>query len=78
MNGRPGDDPILDVLRHDLIVYGEPIDGQLRQLEKLMSMQRLQDWFLPLRDLPHAELKTVVAEKLQELQRDARSRGWEV
>ncbi|HEX9425157.1 MAG TPA: hypothetical protein VF899_18085 [Pyrinomonadaceae bacterium] len=44
-NGSPGDDRIIDVIRHGLTVYGEPIDTQLRELSKLLSFRRLQDWF---------------------------------
>jgi hypothetical protein len=77
-NGSLGDDPIRDVISHGLTVYGDPIDSQLREMSKLLSFRRLQDWFWPLRRLPKAELKTVVARKLAELQRDAKERGWEV
>jgi hypothetical protein len=77
-NGSPGDDRIIDVIRHGLTVHGEPIDTQLRELSKLLSFRRLQDWFWPIRDLPQTELQTTVARKLAELKRDAQRRGWEV
>ena len=77
-NGSPGEDPIIDVIRHKLTVYGEPIDTQLRELSKLLSFRRLQDWFWPIRDLPQTETEAVVARKLAELQRGAKDRGWEV
>jgi hypothetical protein len=77
-NGSPGDDPIIDVISHGLRVYGEPIDSQLREISKLLSFRRLQDWFWPIRDLPRTELQTNVVRKLAELKRCARDRGWEV
>jgi len=77
MNGRPGDDPIMDLLHHGLAPYGEPIDTNLRQIAKLLSYPRLQDWFGPLRDLSPEELKPIVAHKLDELRRNAEERGWE-
>jgi hypothetical protein len=77
-NGSPGDDPIIDVIRHGLAVYGESINTQLRALSKLLSFRRPQDWFWPIRDLPQTELQTIVARKLAELKRAAQDRGWEV
>jgi hypothetical protein len=77
-NGSPGDDPIIDVISHRLAVYGDPIDSQLREMSKLLSFRRLQDWFWSLRRLPKAELEIIVARKLADLQRDAKDRGWEV
>jgi hypothetical protein len=77
MNGRRGDDPIMDLLHHSLAPYGGPIDTDLRQVAKLLSYPRLQDWFGPLRDLSPEELKVIVANKLDELRRGAEERGWE-
>jgi hypothetical protein len=51
-NGSPGDDPIIDVISQGLTVYGKPIDTQLRELSKLLSLTsrflKLVRWLLPL------------------------------
>ena len=33
-NGRPGDNPLTDLLVHDSVVFGEPIDGFVRNMSK--------------------------------------------
>jgi hypothetical protein len=45
MNGKPGDHPITDIVRHRIARYGDPLDSQIRQLGELMSYHRLCDWF---------------------------------
>ncbi len=45
MNGKPGDHPITDIVRHRIARYGDPLDEQIRQLGGLMSYHRLCDWF---------------------------------
>ena len=77
MNGKPGDHPITDLMVHRIAVFGEPLDGQLRELGQLMSYQRLCDWFQQHWSLPPQELQPLVTAKLEELRRDARERGWE-
>ena len=63
---------------HHLSVYGEPLDSQLRQLGDLMSYHRLCDWFEQQHwTTPKEQLEPIVAEKLKELKRDAKDRGWE-
>jgi hypothetical protein len=44
---------------------------------ELMSYERLCDWFQPYWSKSTAELKPIVAAKLQELRDDAREGGWE-
>jgi hypothetical protein len=77
MNGRPGDDPIVDLLHHGLAPYGDPIDTNLRQIAKLLSYPRLQDWFEPFGDLSRGQLTPIVAHKLDDLRRKTEERGWE-
>jgi hypothetical protein len=77
MNGKPGDHPITDLMVHHIVVYGEPLDTQLRQLGELMSYQRLCDWFQKYWSTPAEQLRPLVAAKLEELRRDAQERGWE-
>jgi len=77
MNGKPGDHPITDIMVHHISVFGEPLDTQFRQMGELMSYERLCDWFQPYWSKSTAELKPIVAAKLQELRDDAREGGWE-
>ena len=77
MNGKPGDHPITDIMVHQIAVFGEPVDSQLRQLGELMSYQRLCDWFDLHSSKSPEELQPLVAAKLQELRQDAQERGWE-
>ncbi len=77
MNGKLGDHPITDIMIHQIAVYGEPLDTQLRQLGQLLSYQRLCDWYDQYWGRSTEQLKPIVAAKLEELRRDARERGWE-
>jgi len=77
MNGKHGDHPITDIVRHRIAIYGDPLDSQIRQLGELMSYHHLCDWFEQHWSLSREELQPLVAAKLVELQRDADERGWE-
>ena len=77
MNGKPGDHPITDIVRHHIAVYGEPLDGQIRQLGELMSYHRLCDWFEQYWSKSPEQLEPIVAAKLEETRREAKKRGWE-
>jgi hypothetical protein len=77
MNGKPGDHPITDIVRHRIAVYGEPLDTQLRQLGELISYHRLCDWFEQHWSKPPDQLKPLIAAKLEEAQHQAKEGGWE-
>jgi hypothetical protein len=77
VNGKPGDHPITDIMVHRIRLFGEPLDTQLRQMGKLMFYDRLCDWFEQHWSKSAEEIQPIVAAKLQELQEDARKRGWE-
>ena len=78
MNGRPGDHPITDILTHNLPVYGEPTDSNVRKLARLMDFHRLHDWFDRVRADKTQDTPTAVQNKLAELLKVAKERGWEV
>lgn len=78
MNGKPGDDPAIDIVCHGLSVYSPEVDGLVRELAKLMEFRRLQDLLGSLSALSHDDLKAKLEETIQALKRDARARGWEV
>ena len=77
MNGKPGDHPITDIVRHRIARYGDPLDSQIRQLGELMSYDRLCDWFQQHWSKPPEQLEPIVAAKLEEMRRAAREGGWE-
>jgi hypothetical protein len=76
-NGKPGDNPITDLMIHRIAVFGEPLDTQLRQLGELMSYHRLCDWFEQHWSSSPEQLQPIVTEKLDEMRRTAREGGWE-
>ncbi len=45
MNGKPGDHPLTDVLIHNLVVFGDPWDDELREIVHLLGTERAYDWF---------------------------------
>lgn len=78
MNGKPGDDPALDIVHYGLSVYSAEVDGLVRELAKLMEFRRLQDLLDSLSALSVAELSVALKEKVAKLKDEARARGWEV
>jgi hypothetical protein len=77
MNGKPGDHPITDIVRHRIARYGDPLDSQIRQLGELMSYHRLCDWFEQHWSRSPQQLEPIVAAKLEEMRRSAQEGGWE-
>jgi hypothetical protein len=78
MNGKPGDHPLTDILTHNLRVYGEPTDSNIRKLARLMDYHRLYDWLDCARRDRAQDIPTTVQNKLSELLKEAKERGWEV
>lgn len=76
-NGKPGDHPVFDVSMHRLPVFGEPTDGELRQVVRLLGYHRAYEWFDTLRGRSEHEQRAAILLKLAELRRDAQERGWE-
>jgi hypothetical protein len=77
MNGKPGDDPALDILHHRLEVYTPEIDRMVRELGKLMDFRRLQDLLFSLTGRPVAQIESLLSQKLEALRKEAQGRGWE-
>ncbi len=77
-NGRPGDDPVMDIIVHGIGVFSPEIDEMIRQLNKLMDWRRLQEFIELVRRQPPDELRKSISDKLQSLRDEARTRGWEV
>lgn len=78
MNGKPGDDPALDIVKYGLSVYSPEVDSLVRELANLMEFRRLQDLLHELSALPVEELGGRLKEAVRKLKEDARARGWEV
>jgi hypothetical protein len=77
MNGKPGDHPITDIVKHRIARYGDPLDTQIRLLGEFMSYDRLCDWFERHWSKSPEQLEPIVAAKLDEMQRAAQEGGWE-
>jgi hypothetical protein len=77
MNGKSGDHPITDIVRHHIAHYGDPLDTRIRELGELMSYQRLCDWFEQYWSKSPEQLEPIVAAKLNEVRRAVREGGWE-
>jgi len=77
VNGKIGDHPLTDILNHGVAVFPDPIDALVRQIAEYLPRERLYDlfpWFSP----PEAEeFERQLRTKLEELEADARARGWE-
>ena len=43
--GRPGDNPVVDLLRGDMCYYGPELDGLFRDMAQLMSVEELHRWW---------------------------------
>ncbi len=78
MNGKPHDDPALDIIRYGLPVFSPEADGLVRDLGKLMDFRRLQDLLRSLVKLPVAEVEAALRAKVTELKNDGAARGWEI
>ena len=45
-NGRPGDHPLTDLLKHGQSVYGARADQCIREIASLSTGHELDDWWL--------------------------------
>ena len=78
MNGKHGDDPVLDIVHYGLSVYSPEVDSLVRELAKLMEFRRLQELLHSLGELSVEELRIKLTATVQTLRNDAKNRGWEV
>ena len=78
MNGKPGDDPAIDIIRHGRSVYSPEVDALVRELAMLMEFRKLQDLLHSLAALSVDELGVKLKETVRALKLEARARGWEV
>jgi hypothetical protein len=78
MNGKPGDDPAIDIIHHGRSVYSPEVDGLVRELAKLMDFRKLQELLYSFAGLPVAEVGAKLRETVARLKREARARGWEI
>ncbi|MDO8675579.1 MAG: hypothetical protein Q7K71_05645 [Candidatus Omnitrophota bacterium] len=74
----PSGDPIIDILIYKLSVFSPKIDSLIRELDKHMpqdQLEKLMDWFFP---PPLDEMEIILTEKLKELEKEAKDRGWDL
>jgi hypothetical protein len=81
-NGKPGDDPLLDLFLHQQHVFSPVIDSLLWDIQKLAGpypeasfWHHLDiDWFNPSLDRLEQRLNSI----RDELMQDAQKHGWEI
>lgn len=67
-NGKPGDHPRTDLTIHNMVVYGEPLDGMLKTLIESMGQQPFDKWFNPLWLKSNQEIEAAARAKLQDME----------
>ncbi|MEZ5988744.1 MAG: hypothetical protein R3F30_06410 [Planctomycetota bacterium] len=80
-NGKPGDDPLLDIVKHGLAVFGDPCDALILEASKLCSRRELYEWWERSSLWQGAETPVVQAaaeQFLAELRKRAMDGGWEL
>ncbi len=84
MNGRPGDDPVLDITTHRLTVYGPEADQLIRDIVRCGGERKLRDDsanLLPRKPPAGAQLAQLT-QRLRDLRdqlvTEAKERGWEI
>jgi hypothetical protein len=83
VNGKPGDDPILDLTVHGLPVYSDTIDALIREVWPSCGARErdeLRAMLPPPKELDAAgleELHLVLEDFRSRLLGEARDRGWE-
>ncbi|MBN1780087.1 hypothetical protein JW948_03110 [bacterium] len=77
-NGKPGDHPRTDLIIHNMKVYGEPTDSILRKLIGHMGQHKFDEWFNPIWPKSPEDIAREAGEKLETVESDARSRGFEI
>lgn len=79
-NGKPGDQPLTDILVHKLEVYGREADDLIRQIADLCSRRELDEWWE--REISWSPQRDSIVHKAQvrlnELLDRARRGGWEL
>jgi hypothetical protein len=76
MNGKPGDHPLTDVFIHNLVVFGEPWDDELREIVNLMGTDGANDWFnAECSSKPDNQIRFAISKKRAALRREERDRG---
>jgi hypothetical protein len=76
-NGKPGDDPISDIVEHKLPRFSPQIDELVRRLARVTSpddLRKMFDWFEP---PPLPEFEQQLRARVERLELEARDRGWE-
>jgi hypothetical protein len=80
MNGKPGDNPLTDVLVHRLEVYGQETDDLIRKIAELCSRRELDEWWE--REIGWSHDRDSVLNKARmhfdQLLQRAKQSGWEI
>ena len=77
-NGSHGDHPLTDILLHKTPTFSPIADNLIIQIDRFVSREQLHElfpWFSP----PEiGEFERQLADKLEQLQLDAKNRGWDI
>ena len=76
-NGKPGDHPINDICDHKQAVYSPKVDELIQKIHGFLPRYRMWDLFDWSHPPPMAEFEILLQTKLDELENEARGRGWE-
>jgi hypothetical protein len=77
-NGKPGDDPILDIVRWKSPRFSPRADELVAEIVQLGGQKELEQTFNLFVPPPLADFEKALQELRDRLHRDAKERGWEV
>jgi hypothetical protein len=78
MNGKPDDDPLIDILVHNLTVFSAQADELIKEILNLGGRDILERRFNLFSPPPLAKFEVELRQLRDELKAEARLRGWEV
>jgi hypothetical protein len=77
VNGKPGDDPIMDICDYGLQVFSAKADALVKEIHKFLPRYRMWELFNWNNPPPLSEFEKLLEQKRDELIHEARKRGWE-
>jgi hypothetical protein len=78
VNGKPGDNPLTDILIHRLTVFSPEIDSLIKDIVALGGETELETKFNLFSPPPPVEFEKELKTLLSNLKQQAKERGWEV
>jgi hypothetical protein len=78
MNGKPGDDPILDIVHYQRRVFSPAIDPLITEIVRFGGREALEKQFDLSKPPPLDRFEPELRALRDRLKQEARERGWEV